>query len=278
MRGWPMRGGACRRTLSRMRATCRLRRRFNDLSGDRCRRCPHECKNRRHRPRGRPPHRPRAKAATASSAARHAVDVHDAIDRGGALEADHELAELAAERDFGQRAVTVADGDETKRRAGDQRVARFADAGGEHDADVRVGERRVGVGQHSDGEPPAARGAAADRLHHALPPAADDGEAHRREPRTDTLGGGELGGRSPRAGRSRRPGPAAARRSPAAARRRRRRASTLSPRTACRRRRAHCARPRIERCGRRRPTGSPARAVESIDGVHGGSRTTRRWS
>ena len=42
-------------------------------------------------------------------------DVPYAVDLCGALEADHELAEMTGQRDLGQRAVAVSHGDETQR-------------------------------------------------------------------------------------------------------------------------------------------------------------------
>ena len=45
------------------------------------------------------------------------LDMHDAVDARGTFQADHPFAESQPERDFRQRAVTVADRNETPRTA-----------------------------------------------------------------------------------------------------------------------------------------------------------------
>src|SRR5207249_9325728 len=114
---------------------------------------------------------------------------HDAIDARCAFEADHAFAELPGERDFGQRSEAVADRNDAQPRASDQRVARFADAGGDDDADMWIGERRIGLRQQADRYAARVADTLAHRFHDSLASAADDGKAHRADAASDRLGG-----------------------------------------------------------------------------------------
>ena len=79
----------------------------------------------------------------------HAIDIavrFDARKPGCTGDAEHVLAEVQAQRNFGERAEAVAHRNQAKRRARDDGIAGLAQAGRDHDADVRVGERRIGSG------------------------------------------------------------------------------------------------------------------------------------
>src|SRR2546425_12447961 len=67
------------------------------------------------------------------------VDVLHPLHVCSAFETDDELSKLAGKRNFGERAEAIADRDQAERGACDERIARLADAGGNHHAHERIG-------------------------------------------------------------------------------------------------------------------------------------------
>ena len=125
-------------------------------------------------------------------------NVNNAVHSRCSFKAQHSFAELPTEGDLRQGTETVADRDEAERRARDQCIARFADAGGDDDFNVRISERRIGVGQHADCRSTDTRRTAADGFHYAVPATTDDGESYLRETAAEFFGHRKLCGRASR--------------------------------------------------------------------------------